>query len=327
MIKVINAHFVQSCERFSQAPSILGAEIAILGRSNVGKSSLINALLNNKNLAKSSSTPGKTRLVNFFNAKWRVDSAELINSQNLNQNNPRVSAHLESRPLRGAKNREQGCSSATADFLLEAESRGSPPKSEKAAAFWEHNKKELGGAGRGVQPFLRKELSENCGEGGAESRLDSIESQNLQGGLPRAINCTHNDEVKSPQDAEFAEFAVRILDFPGFGYAKVSKAEKSSWDKHLSEFLKKRDSIKLYLHLIDSRHQNLEIDNEIFAFLNRFKRGDSAILQVFTKADKLSKNELSRLKNQNKLYHSINDKNSTEILRYAILKMLYNVDF
>ncbi|MGX3011725.1 hypothetical protein ACWIUD_09260 [Helicobacter sp. 23-1044] len=45
----------------------------------------------------------------------------------------------ESRPLRGAKNREQGCSSATADFLLEAEKRGTPPKSEKAAAFWEHN--------------------------------------------------------------------------------------------------------------------------------------------------------------------------------------------
>ena len=123
------------------------------------------------------------------------------------------------------------------------------------------------------------------------------------------------------------EFEVHILDFPGFGYAKVSKAEKSSWDRHLSEFLKKRDSIKLYLHLIDSRHQNLEIDNEIFAFLNRFKRGDSAILQVFTKADKLSKNELSRLKKQNKLYHAINDKNSTEILRCAILKLLYNVDF
>ncbi|MGX3012231.1 hypothetical protein ACWIUD_11910 [Helicobacter sp. 23-1044] len=50
----------------------------------------------------------------------------------------------ESRPLRGAKNRIQGCSSATADFLLEAEKRGSPPKSEKAAAFW-----RVGGAGRG----------------------------------------------------------------------------------------------------------------------------------------------------------------------------------
>ena len=41
-------------------------EIAFVGRSNVGKSSLINALCNRKNLAKTSSTPGKTRLINYF---------------------------------------------------------------------------------------------------------------------------------------------------------------------------------------------------------------------------------------------------------------------
>ena len=81
-----------------------------------------------------------------------VDSAD---SQNLKND---CAKHPKTRPLRGAKNRNQGCSSATADFLLEAESRGSPPKSEKAAAFWEHNKKELGGAGRGVQPFCEKNL-------------------------------------------------------------------------------------------------------------------------------------------------------------------------
>ncbi|MGX2983273.1 AtpZ/AtpI family protein [Helicobacter sp. 23-1045] len=77
----------------------------------------------------------------------------------------------KSRPLRGAKNREQGCSSATADFLLEADKRGSPPKSEKAAAFW-----RVGGAGRGVQPFLRKKTSESNLKNG-----DFIaESQNLK---------------------------------------------------------------------------------------------------------------------------------------------------
>jgi len=42
------------------------SEIAFIGRSNVGKSSIINALTNKKGLAKSSSTPGKTRLINFF---------------------------------------------------------------------------------------------------------------------------------------------------------------------------------------------------------------------------------------------------------------------
>ena len=47
------------------------------------------------------------------------------------------------------------------DFLLEAEKRGSPPKSEKAVAFWEHNLNKVGGSGCGAQPFLRKESSES----------------------------------------------------------------------------------------------------------------------------------------------------------------------
>ena len=141
------------------------------------------------------------------------------------------------------------------------------------------------------------------------------------------IDSTPKSAISSQQLSTAQEFTINILDFPGFGYAKVSKAEKRSWDRHLSEFLQKRDSIKLYVHLIDSRHQNLKIDDEIFAFLSRFKRGDSAILQVFTKADKLGKNELSLLKKRRKFYHSINDKNSTQILRQAILKIMYNVDF
>ena len=72
----------------------------------------------------------------------------------------------QTRPLRGAKNREQGCSSATADFLLEAEKRGSPPKSEKAAAFW-----RVGGAGRGGAALLRKESREISGNGGNSQNL------------------------------------------------------------------------------------------------------------------------------------------------------------
>lgn len=48
-------------------------EICFVGRSNVGKSSIINALANQKNLAKTSSTPGRTKLVNFFdNGKFRL---------------------------------------------------------------------------------------------------------------------------------------------------------------------------------------------------------------------------------------------------------------
>ena len=66
MIKINNAIFITSAQDISNCPDFGLSEIAFLGRSNVGKSSLINALTNKKGLAKLSSTPGKTRLINFF---------------------------------------------------------------------------------------------------------------------------------------------------------------------------------------------------------------------------------------------------------------------
>ena len=66
-MKQINASFIISAEKLSQCPDSLVPEFPLLGRSNVGKSSFINALVNNKKLAKTSNTPGKTRLINFFN--------------------------------------------------------------------------------------------------------------------------------------------------------------------------------------------------------------------------------------------------------------------
>ncbi len=63
----LNAKFVISAEKLSQCPAFNLPEFPLLGRSNVGKSSFINAIANNKKLAKTSNTPGKTRLINFFN--------------------------------------------------------------------------------------------------------------------------------------------------------------------------------------------------------------------------------------------------------------------
>ena len=60
------AEFVTSAGTEGSYPSPLPCEIAIVGKSNVGKSSLINRLANNQKLAKTSAQPGKTRLVNFF---------------------------------------------------------------------------------------------------------------------------------------------------------------------------------------------------------------------------------------------------------------------
>lgn len=66
------AVFAGSSTRESQKPSLRLPEFAFIGRSNVGKSSLINMLCSNSKLAKTSSTPGKTKLINHFriNGKW-----------------------------------------------------------------------------------------------------------------------------------------------------------------------------------------------------------------------------------------------------------------
>ncbi len=65
-MKIFGAEFIKSCVTPEQFPSGQLHEIAFVGRSNVGKSSLINSLLNRRDLAKVSRTPGKTRAVNVF---------------------------------------------------------------------------------------------------------------------------------------------------------------------------------------------------------------------------------------------------------------------
>ncbi|MGB3751022.1 MAG: ribosome biogenesis GTP-binding protein YihA/YsxC [Arcobacteraceae bacterium] len=60
-----------SAQKLDDSPSPDKAEIAFLGRSNVGKSSLLNSLTKRKSLAKSSSTPGKTQLINYFDITFK----------------------------------------------------------------------------------------------------------------------------------------------------------------------------------------------------------------------------------------------------------------
>ena len=76
-MKQLNADFIISAEKLSQCPDFPFPEFPLLGRSNVGKSSFINALCNNKKLAKTSNTPGKTRLINFFNFSDKFMVADL----------------------------------------------------------------------------------------------------------------------------------------------------------------------------------------------------------------------------------------------------------
>lgn len=71
-MKIKDAIFVKSTSDYTKCPPPNIPEFAFIGRSNVGKSSLINMLANNKKLAKTSSTPGKTQLINHFliNQNW-----------------------------------------------------------------------------------------------------------------------------------------------------------------------------------------------------------------------------------------------------------------
>tara|TARA_B100000795_G_scaffold270053_1_gene262280 strand:+ start:12394 stop:12990 length:597 start_codon:yes stop_codon:yes gene_type:complete len=71
-MKIKTAEFLMSNTRWKECPKPTMPEYAFIGRSNVGKSSLINMLCDNKKLAKTSSTPGKTQLINHFliNESW-----------------------------------------------------------------------------------------------------------------------------------------------------------------------------------------------------------------------------------------------------------------
>ncbi len=155
MLQIKKAEFVSSFVDMKGLPQDNLPEIALVGRSNVGKSSLINKLVNRKNLAKSSSTPGKTRLINYY--------------------------------------------------------------------------------------------------------------------------CINNNWY--------------MVDLPGYGYAKVSKAEKEKWGKMIEKYLSSREQLQGVIQLIDIRHPPSENDIIMKQWLEHIKL---PILMVATKADKVSRNEKNK---------------------------------
>ena len=165
MLNIHKAEFELSIGFVEQLPSSECPEIAISGHSNVGKSSLINRLLNRKGLARTSATPGKTATINFY----RVDS-------------------------------------------------------------------------------------------------------------------------------------LKLVDLPGYGYAKVSQAEKKKWSDLIGGYLADDRDLRLVIQLIDIRHKPTKEDYMMLDFL--VDNGYPFVV-VFTKADKLKKNE--RIRREKELQEELAD--------------------
>lgn len=197
MVEIVDAKFITSAPNIENAPeSEEQNEVVFMARSNVGKSSLLNALTNHKGLAKVSSTPGKTRLINYFDVT-----------------------------------------------------------------------------------FLNRETS-----------------------------------VKS---------SAKFVDLPGFGYAKVAKSIKYDWEKNLTDYISQREQIKLFIHLIDCRHPNLDIDISVSDFLIANSRENQQILQIFTKIDKLNQKEQNALRKQ--FPHAIMVSSSKKRGMQKTIKIIYDI--
>lgn len=74
--RVVEAIFIKSAQSIADSLPEDMSEVVFLGRSNVGKSSTLNSLVQRKNLAKSSATPGKTQLINFFETRYLYNKVD-----------------------------------------------------------------------------------------------------------------------------------------------------------------------------------------------------------------------------------------------------------
>ena len=79
--------------------------------------------------------------------------------------------------------------------------------------------------------------------------------------------------------------SFRLVDLPGYGYAARSRDERNEWYRLVSSYMKKRESLRLVLHLVDFRHGLLKNDKELQEWI---RSNGKNMLVVFTKADKIA---------------------------------------
>jgi len=88
---------------------------------------------------------------------------------------------------------------------------------------------------------------------------------------------------------------LRLLDLPGYGFAKSDKSKKKDWGPMLGEYFQKRDSLKAVVIFMDIRHPLKEIDIDMIGLCRDF---DVEFLPVLTKSDKVSNNQIFKLKQE-----------------------------
>ena len=197
MIRIVESKFITSAVNVKGYPDSLLPEFAFVGRSNVGKSSMINAITNRKLLAKIANTPGKTRLINFFGIR----------------------------------------------FLLEIP----------------------------------------CDEVTTLPPTPSVDMV----GETSLINVGKYSPLFYEQSMERPNFM--LVDLPGYGYAKVSKSERTDWKKMINEYFQYRKQLTGVVVLVDIRHQPDIKDVMMIKLLSSLKID---FIIAATKCDKIPKNKI-----------------------------------
>ena len=86
-----------------------------------------------------------------------------------------------------------------------------------------------------------------------------------------------------------------FVDLPGYGYAKVPKKEREKWGRNIREYLENRSTLRVILHVIDSRHKPTELDQDFFYWM---AENEMPFCVLMSKADKLSNNKIAQAKAQ-----------------------------
>lgn len=109
-----------------------------------------------------------------------------------------------------------------------------------------------------------------------------------QPGRTRLLNFFKVSGGARPDEAR----ELYLVDLPGYGYAKVAETVRRSWEKLVSAYLTKRDTLRLCVFLVDARHEPMEGDLTLRTFLEHH---GLPFVVAATKADKLGKGERQRL--------------------------------